>query len=54
MSTFSNSEDPDEMPQNVASGADPGFLERGFLCLKVWGFALLFYLIFLICPMKMK
>ena len=24
------------------SGADPGFLERGFICLKVWGFALLF------------
>ena len=21
--------------------ADPGFLERGFICLKVWGFALL-------------
>ena len=23
------------------SGADPGLLERGFLCTKVWGFALL-------------
>ena len=22
-------------------GADPGFLERGFKCIKVWGFALL-------------
>ena len=21
--------------------ADPGFLERGFICIKVWGFALL-------------
>ena len=28
------------------AGADPGFLGRGFLCIKVWGFALLFYLIF--------
>ena len=23
------------------SGADPGFLERGFISIKVWGFALL-------------
>ena len=23
------------------SGADPGFLERGFICIKVWEFALL-------------
>ena len=23
------------------SEADPGFLERGFICFKVWGFALL-------------
>ena len=23
------------------SGADPGFLERGFMCIKGWGFALL-------------
>ena len=28
------------------TGADPGFLEMGFICLKVW-FALLIYLIFL-------
>ena len=28
------------------SGADPEFLERGFLCIKVWVFALLIYLIF--------
>ena len=21
-------------------GEDPGFLERGFICIKVWGFAL--------------
>ena len=25
----------------MSTGADPGFLERGFLCIKVWGFALL-------------
>ena len=23
------------------SGADPGFLKRGFICIKVWGFSLL-------------
>ena len=23
------------------AGADPGFLERWFICIKVWGFALL-------------
>ena len=24
--------------------ADPGFLERGFMCIKVWGYALrIFY-----------
>ena len=23
------------------TGADPGFLERGLICIKVWGFALL-------------
>ena len=22
----------------VKSGADPGFLGRGFICIKVWGF----------------
>ena len=27
--------------------ADPGFLERGFICIKGWGFTLLNYLIFL-------
>ena len=32
--------------------ADPGFLERRFICIKVWGFALLIYLIFLKYPMK--
>ena len=31
--------------------ADPGFLERGFICIKVRGFVLL---IFLKYPMKMK
>ena len=25
----------------IMSGADPGFLERGFIYIKVWGFALL-------------
>ena len=27
---------------SVNSGADPGFLERGFICKNVWGFTLLF------------
>ena len=31
--------DKDTYPQNT--GADPGFLERGFICIKVWGFPLL-------------
>ena len=39
---------------NRYTGVDPGFLERGFICIKVWGFALLIYLIFLKYPMKMK
>ena len=26
---------------NVQTGADPGFLERGFIFIKVWRFALL-------------
>ena len=34
------------------SGADPEFLERRFLCMKVWVFALLIYLIFLKYHMK--
>ena len=25
----------------AGSGVDPGFLESGFICIKVWGFALL-------------
>ena len=31
------------MPYKICSnaGVDPGFLERGFICIKVWGFALL-------------
>ena len=36
------------------SGADPGFLERGFICIKVWGSLCCFYLIFLKYSMKMK
>ena len=27
-------------------GADPGFLEKGFICIKVWGFALLILSLF--------
>ena len=35
------------------SGADPGFLERGFIHIKVWGFALLILSHFFFkCPMK--
>ena len=26
---------------NVEVGSGPGFLERGFICIKVWGIALL-------------
>ena len=36
------------------SGADLGFLERGFIYIKVWGFALLILSRFLKYPMKMK
>ena len=34
--------------------ADPGFLERGFICIKVWGVPLLILSHFLKYPMKMK
>ena len=27
--------------RGTTPGTDPGFLERGFVCVKVWGFALL-------------
>ena len=40
--------------KGYSTGADPGFLERGFKCLKVWWFALLIYLIFLKYLMTMK
>ena len=33
-------------------GVDPGFLERGFICIKVWGSFCWFYLISLKYPMK--
>ena len=33
---------------------DLGFLERGLICLKVGGLALLIYLIFLNYPLKMN
>ena len=36
------------------SVADREFLERGIICIKVWGFSLLISLIFLKYPMKMK
>ena len=36
------------------TGADLGDLERGFICIKVWGFALLILSHFLKYPMKMK
>ena len=40
---------------SCAYRVDPGFLERGSICIKVWGFAFAdFYLIFLKYPMKMK
>ena len=29
------------VPFIKTSEVDPGFLERGFICIKVWGFALL-------------
>ena len=32
----------DEQKLVRVAAADPGFLGRGFLCIKVWGFALLF------------
>ena len=30
----------------VGTGADPGLLERGLICIKVWGFALLIFCYF--------
>ena len=36
------------------SGVDPRFLERGFICIKVWGLLCWFYLIFLKYPMKLN
>ena len=44
-SVFANSLDPDQARTMVwpdlDTGTDPGFLERGFMCIKGWGFALL-------------
>ena len=31
----------DEVALKPFSGPDPGFLERGFICKKWWGFALM-------------
>ena len=39
---------------HVYAGAGPGFLERGFICIKGWGSFCLFYLVFLKYSMKMK
>ena len=39
---------------NMFTEADPGFLERGVICKKVWEFALLILSHFLKYPMKMK
>ena len=33
--------DFDTLPAERRSGVDPGFLERGYIYIKVWGFALL-------------
>ena len=43
-------------PLNAAwcPGVDPGFLDRGFICIKGWGSICWFYLMFLHFPMKMK
>ena len=39
----------------VCAGADPGFLEWGFIRIKVWGFTLLFFILFFLnFPMKME
>ena len=40
--------------RSSSTGADPGFLERGFICIKVGGLFSCFYLMFLKYPMKMK
>ena len=35
-------ETPFTHPKHMqGGGGDPGFLERGFICIKLWGFALL-------------
>ena len=41
-------------PLRSTAGADSGFLERGFICIKRWGSFCSFYLIFLKYPMKTK
>ena len=38
----------------IYAGENPGFLERGFIYIKVWGFALMFLSYFLKYAMKMK
>ena len=42
------------LPYSLMSGAGPGFLEREFICIKVWGFALLNLSHFLKYLMEMK
>ena len=41
------------VPSITFAGSDPEFLERGFICIKVWGLALLILcLFFLNIPWK--
>ena len=43
-----------EASKLIQSGADPGFLESGFICINVLGILSNFYLILLKYPMNMK
>ena len=36
----------------LITGADPGFLERGFICIKGWGLTADFVTVFLNIPRK--
>ena len=39
--TYATSSGRDTARKCLIPGSDPGFLERGFICIKVWGFFLL-------------
>ena len=41
LKTIISIENSAEDNNDIKSGADPGFLEMGAICIKVWGFALL-------------